>query len=227
MTNQNTSTTIYVVSYGEYKIPDKEYADGFRWAWCDGIAVGAYTDRAVAEAVAMASERGHLTSVTLNEVSENYRHILEGMGRDQQLPARNQTAENPLAAFLNLASVMGKVFLSVSAAVQHDYEFPQKIRSNSDLFWGALWRLGDSLRDFHEFGDFYAKPVHEDNEWGTVRAWAKARIIGCADNTRNLFEVISKADPALADRLTYLTDEVEKAAMICLKQIEKQIGHDE
>lgn len=101
MTNKNTSTTIYVVSYGEYKIPDKEYADGFRWAWCDGIAVGAYTDRAVAEAVAMASERGHLTSVTLNEVSENYRHILEGMGRDQPLPARNQTAENPLAAFMS------------------------------------------------------------------------------------------------------------------------------
>lgn len=91
MTNQKTTTTIYVVSYGEYKIPDKEYADGFRWAWCEGIAVGAYTDRAVAEAVAMASERGHLTSVRLNEVSENYRHILEGMGRDQQLPAQSQT----------------------------------------------------------------------------------------------------------------------------------------
>lgn len=137
----------------------------------------------------------------------------------------NETTENPLAAFLNLASEIGKVFLSVSAAIQHDYEFPRKFRSNSDAFWNAFWRLGDNLRDFHEFGDFYARPVHEDNESGTVRAWANARILGCVDNTRNLLDVISKADPELANRLTYLTAEVEKAATICLKQVEKQIGH--
>lgn len=89
MTVENTSKEIYIVAYGEYKIPDEEYADGFRWAWCEGIAVGAYTDLAVAEAVALASERGHLTSVRINEVSEDHRHILEGLGRDQHLPARS------------------------------------------------------------------------------------------------------------------------------------------
>ena len=88
---------------------------------------------------------------------------------------------------------------------------------------GALWLLGDSLRDFHEFNEFYGKPVDEENFWGTVRACANDRVIGCVDNTRNLFEVISKADLLLTDRLTYLTGEVEEAETICLKQIEKQI----
>lgn len=103
MTNQ----TIYVVAYGQHKVADKEYADGFRIEYCEGIALGAFTDKAIAEAVAFASERGFVTSVPLDSVNENHRAILEDTGQSHALPnqTRLEQIEN-LAYLLNEKSTM-------------------------------------------------------------------------------------------------------------------------
>lgn len=85
--------TIYVVAYGQHKVVDKEYADGFRWEYCEGIALGAFTSQATAEAVAYASEIGVVSAVKLDSVKRHYQDIIEDAEHKNQLPILVSTAE--------------------------------------------------------------------------------------------------------------------------------------
>lgn len=77
-----TSKKIYVVSYGQYKRPDSDYADGYVEEYCDGIAIGAYSDRSIAEAVATASELGCVSEVELDHISGHHRAVLDCLRPD-------------------------------------------------------------------------------------------------------------------------------------------------
>lgn len=105
-TTDRTPQTIYVVAYGEYKQPDKEYADGFCPVWCEGVALGAFTNQETAEAFAIASERGYVTPVKIDTISEHHQKIIDGLKHTQQRPSlfqhrtRSDQIKN-LAALLN------------------------------------------------------------------------------------------------------------------------------
>lgn len=82
-----TSNTIkkkklYIVSYGRYKRPDSDYADGFVEEYCEGVAIGAFSDKSIADAVATASELGCVSEVELDYISGHHRGVLDCMNPD-------------------------------------------------------------------------------------------------------------------------------------------------